>query len=139
MPPGTDLVNRTGHVRKVPTADMQSYGSAWLARGIDVSSCFSRIKSTERCRAMRYADLETDYDLQACSQAECGEPMVTDGKAHLSALIGSIYDAVLEETGAVDWCCRNGRARFVGGVGASIFRQDSVRKIGNSSTIALWN
>ena len=56
--------------------------------------------------------------------------MVTDDKAHLSALIGSIYDAVLEPalwTGVVE---RAGK--FVGGVGASIFRQDSVRKIGNS-------
>ena len=56
--------------------------------------------------------------------------MVTDDKAHLSALIGSIYDAVLEPalwTGVVE---RTGK--FVGGVGASIFRQDSVRKIGNS-------
>ena len=56
--------------------------------------------------------------------------MVTDGKAHLSALIGSIYDAVLEPalwTGVVEMA-----GRFVGGVGASIFRQDSVRKIGNS-------
>lgn len=56
--------------------------------------------------------------------------MVTDDKTHLSALIGSIYDAVLEPalwTGVVE---RAGK--FVGGVGASIFRQDSVRKIGNS-------
>ena len=56
--------------------------------------------------------------------------MVTDDKTHLSALIGSIYDAVLEPalwTGVVE---RTGK--FVGGVGASIFRQDSVRKIGNS-------
>jgi DNA-binding CsgD family transcriptional regulator len=56
--------------------------------------------------------------------------MVTDDRVHLSALIGSIYDAVLEPalwTGVVE---RAGR--FVGGVGASIFRQDSVRKIGNS-------
>jgi len=56
--------------------------------------------------------------------------VVTDDKAHLSALIGSIYDAVLEPalwTGVVE---RAGK--FVGGVGASIFRQDSVRKIGNS-------
>ena len=56
--------------------------------------------------------------------------MVTDDKAHLSALIGSIYDAVLEPalwTGVVE---RTGK--FVGGVGASIFRQDSVRKTGNS-------
>ena len=56
--------------------------------------------------------------------------MVTDDKTHLSALIGSIYDAVLEPalwTGVVK---RAGK--FVGGVGASIFRQDSVRKIGNS-------
>lgn len=56
--------------------------------------------------------------------------MVTDDKTHLSALIGSIYDAVLEPalwTGVVE---RTGK--FVGGVGASIFRQDSVRKTGNS-------
>jgi len=56
--------------------------------------------------------------------------VVTDDKAHLSALIGSIYDAVLEPalwTGVVE---RTGK--FVGGVGASIFRQDSVRKTGNS-------
>ena len=56
--------------------------------------------------------------------------MVTDDKTHLSALIGSIYDAVLEPalwTGVVE---RAGK--FVGGVGASIFRQDSVRKTGNS-------
>jgi DNA-binding CsgD family transcriptional regulator len=56
--------------------------------------------------------------------------VVTDDKTHLSALIGSIYDAVLEPalwTGVVE---RAGK--FVGGVGASIFRQDSVRKIGNS-------
>jgi len=56
--------------------------------------------------------------------------VVTDDKTHLSALIGSIYDAVLEPalwTGVVE---RTGK--FVGGVGASIFRQDSVRKTGNS-------
>jgi DNA-binding CsgD family transcriptional regulator/PAS domain-containing protein len=56
--------------------------------------------------------------------------MATDDNAQVSALIGGIYDAVLEPalwTGVVE---RAGR--FVGGVGASIFRQDSVRKVGNS-------
>src|SRR3984957_21304189 len=56
--------------------------------------------------------------------------MVTDDRVHLSALVGSIYDAVLEPalwTGVVE---RTGK--FVGGVGASIFRKDSVRKTGNS-------
>jgi DNA-binding CsgD family transcriptional regulator len=56
--------------------------------------------------------------------------MATDDKAQLSALIGGIYDAVLEPAlwaGVVE-----SAGRFVGGVGASIFRQDSIRKIGNS-------
>jgi PAS domain-containing protein len=56
--------------------------------------------------------------------------MATDDKAQLSALIGGIYDAVLEPAlwaGVVE-----SAGKFVGGVGASIFRQDSIRKIGNS-------
>ena len=56
--------------------------------------------------------------------------MATDDKAQLSALIGGIYDAVLEPAlwaGVVE-----SAGRFVGGVGASIFKQNSVRKIGNS-------
>jgi DNA-binding CsgD family transcriptional regulator len=68
--------------------------------------------------------------IAACSQAKCGEHMAIDDQAQLSALIGSIYDTVLMPTlwtGVVERA-----SRFVGGVGASIFRQDSVRKIGNS-------
>jgi DNA-binding CsgD family transcriptional regulator len=56
--------------------------------------------------------------------------MVRDDKAQLSALIGDIYDTVLEPA---LWSRVVERAgRFVGGAGASIFRQDSVRKTGNS-------
>jgi DNA-binding CsgD family transcriptional regulator len=56
--------------------------------------------------------------------------MSADDAAELSALIGYIYDAVLEPALWTRVVERAGK--FVGGVGSSIFTQDSVRKIGNS-------
>jgi DNA-binding CsgD family transcriptional regulator len=56
--------------------------------------------------------------------------LTMDETAQLSALIGSIYDAVLEPalwTGVLEKA-----GRFVGGSAASIFSQDSVQKKGNA-------
>jgi hypothetical protein len=64
LPQAMDIIRPAQLVRLVPTADTQSYGSAWLARGMVFLAVSAAIESTECRRVTRYTDLETDYDRQ---------------------------------------------------------------------------